>query len=151
MSLYASPLREVSQFTTALWILWIWALLVFIARCFGNLSLSLADSRDWGTWCGAQTLHSSRSSSLWYSLVVGCHAGLRFFWRDGISAFPTSLGVALLPSVVKGPVSWFSEGIVLYVVVDSMCTWEEMSSGSSYATILDCLGVHTFKELLNPS
>lgn len=53
---------------------------------------------------------------------------------DFISASPTHFTVAILPFVVRELFSQFSglsEGIVLYVVADSVCLWEEMSSGSS--------------------
>lgn len=33
----------------------------------------------------------------------------------------------------------FSGGIAVYVIVDLLCPWEKVSSGSSYAAILDPL------------
>ena len=39
----------------------------------------------------------------------------------------------------------FSEGIVPYVAVDLVCPWEEVSSGSSYAALLDLLVVFIFE------
>ena len=33
----------------------------------------------------------------------------------------------------------FSEGNIAYVAVDFLCPWEEVSSESPYATILNCL------------
>lgn len=36
----------------------------------------------------------------------------------------------------------FSGGIAVYVIVDLVCPWEKVSSGSSYAAVLDPL----FKE-----
>lgn len=60
-----------------------------------------------------------------------------------MSASLTYLDVALL-SLVEGAVQlasfqFFFTGNDSYVAVDSVCLWEEVSSGSSYATILDHL------------
>lgn len=73
-------------------------------------------------------------------LIVGCHTG----WCGGcsgdfISASPTHLTVAISPFVVRELFRLFSglsEGIVPHVVADSVYSWEEVSSGSSW-TILD--------------
>ena len=50
---------------------------------------------------------------------------------------PTLLNAALLSFVVEAVFIQFSEKIIPYVVVDLLCPWEEVSSGSFYATILN--------------
>ena len=58
-----------------------------------------------------------------------------------ISASPTHLTVALLSFVVEQLFSslvFFRREVFSYTAVDVLCLWEEVSSGSSCATILNC-------------
>lgn len=66
------------------------------------------------------------------------------FWQDQVSASPTPLNMAFLFRVqgaIQLVLSPFSAGIITYVTVDTVCLWEEVSSGSSYTAILN----HSYK------
>lgn len=75
--------------------------------------------------------------------VVGCCAGVEFWARPCVSASFTHLDVALLSLVVERVVqlasSSFSAGFIPYVAINLAWLWEEVSSESSYAAILDLL------------
>ena len=63
-----------------------------------------------------------------------------FPWHGHLSVFPIHLNTLLLPFVEETVHPVFrssSEKITPYVVVDSLCVWEEESSTSAYATILN--------------
>jgi len=74
---------------------------------------------------------------------VGCCVGVEFLARPCLSASFTHLDVALLSLVVERVVqlvfSSFQAGLIPYVAVDLVWLWEEVSSESSYAAILDLL------------
>lgn len=54
------------------------------------------------------------------------------------AALPVSVwSLICCAEAVQSPLSSSSEGFALSIGVNSMCPWEEGSSGSSYATILD--------------
>ena len=60
----------------------------------------------------------------------------------GVPASPTCFNVvfslfARCVVVIQPAFRFFKEEIVPYVAVDSVCPWEEVSSGSSYVTILN--------------
>ena len=109
--------------------------------------------KGWGTWCEAQTpcFSGSRSVVLLRSLlIVGCHTGGGFFCE---TVFLPLLHVWMWPFC---PVLWsscsassqvlFRENCSVWAV-DLLCLWEEVSSGSSYSTILNCLGVKIFLKI----
>ena len=76
-------------------------------------------------------------SRLWVTVL-----GVGFLVRLGLClSYLSQCGPFILCcGVAVQVVLWFlSEGIAPYVAVDVLCPWEEMSSGSSYATILTCL------------
>lgn len=98
--------------------------------------------KSWDVLCGGQTPCSSRKTSIFLKslLTVGWHTWGRIFG-------------ALLPVSVRPfyHLLWmccslvfrtFSEEIIPYVL-GLLCPWEEVNSGSSYATILNCLPLHT--------
>lgn len=69
----------------------------------------------------------------------GCYTGDGSFGK--ISASPTHLNdpFILCCGAVQLVLMFFSEGIVSHVAIDLLCLWEEVSSGSSCATIWNCL------------
>lgn len=62
-------------------------------------------------------------------------------WLDSVSASPTCFDVGFFLFIQCGVsqlvLGFLSEEIVPYVSVDLTCSWEEMSSGSSYVVILN--------------
>lgn len=67
--------------------------------------------------------------------------GMTFFLRDHVSAFPTNSMWSFYHLLWRTPAHLdfrlFSEGNDPYVTVNLVCLWEVVSSGSSYAAILD--------------
>lgn len=117
------------------------ALLAFIARCFGSSYLR----------CGSWNCQMGHSDPL---LLRGKLGIMSFLWIVGHhtmgGVFSKIVSHLLLPVLIRGfldcplrrsllaIVLWFlSEEIFLYVAVHSVCLWEEVSSGSSYFTILN--------------
>lgn len=97
-------------------------------------------SKDWGAWCGGQTLYSlGRSSRPMRSLPIVCiHTSL-----GADSASPTCLNVVLLSLVVEEAVHLVSSSflaiITPYIAIDLACPYEEMNLGAFYTAILDYL------------
>lgn len=123
-----SPLGEISQFPTAL---------VFKARHSGSSSLCcwFAGPSGLGTWAGAWTPCSRFVGSL---LIVGRQVGPGAFGETGFCLFyPSSCGpfITYCEGTIQLVCKSLSEGIFPYVVADSVCPWEEVSSGSSYGAI----------------
>ena len=77
-----------------------------------------------------------------YTMQLGPGNGV---YGESVSPFPTHLDVgdvcifsfAQCIGATQRVSGSLSEGIALCIAVDSVCLWEEMSSGSSYVTILD--------------
>lgn len=95
--------------------------------------LSGAGLKSWGAQYGVLTLHSSgRNSGFWVPSPLWVAA----------PAFPTCFNaVSLLFTRCEGvtpPVfRFFSEEIVPYIAINSVCLWQEVSLGSSYVAILN--------------
>lgn len=106
--------------------------------------------RGWGTQCGAWIFCSSgkRFLLLW-SLPIVDHCSWVwgfFFLATHISTSPGHLSGVLFILCCKCsvyPVRFLSKGIIPSVVVSLLCLWEEVSSESSYATILNPFGNFT--------
>ena len=105
----------------------------------------------WSIRSGIQTLCLKLGvpSSLW-NTVPGW-----YLWWDCVSVSPTHLDVGIFffscyVGVTQLDLGSLSEEIVLYVLVDSVCPWQEVSSGSSCVIIWDLFGGHIFMCRLVP-
>ena len=102
--------------------------------------LSGAGLKSWGARCGVQPLCSSGISSVVSSLLIaGCCTGFKM--RLSQPLLPASMCVffSRLPGMEGSLVvlGFLSGEDVLYVAVDSVCPWWEVSSESSSVTILN--------------
>lgn len=135
------PLRAVSQFAIALWVLWTKALLVFKVRYFGVLSLRC---RLWKlrSWCEMPTfpwlrkkLWICKFSSYCGLLCWGWVYGFMGLWQDRVPAFPPLFSLAAEKEM-------FSKFSGVFLRDFSMCRFG-MSAGGRLrillVTILDCL------------
>lgn len=104
--------------------------------------LSRADSKGWGFWCRALIPHSSGkiTPSLWsFTAVDSCGWGIFsplvclyvFLPLNSMQSFTLCFRDSVHPIF-----RFLLEGIIPYVV-DVLCSWEEVSSGSSFASILN--------------
>lgn len=129
------PFKICSQFAINLWVSWTQAPLVFRARCLGAHHWSVGLNS-----CGAfvpqgEAPGFSSLSAGWERLCQGF--GL---WWDCLSLpcyfhvgfFSLSWCVGVIQLVIRSS----SEESMSYVAV-GWCSWEEVSSGSSYVTILN--------------
>lgn len=111
-----------------------------------------AGSKAWGTWCETQTPHSSRKRSvpLRYSLSVNLRAwggGPPLEWYLCLSyQHQCCLFIPCHRGSVHPVPRSFSEEFISCVVADSLYPWEKVSTGSSYATILNLSGQEVFKD-----
>lgn len=67
------------------------------------------------------------------------HLIKEFHCEPPLSVCYTGGGILCCGRAVQLVLKFFPEGIVSYVAEDLLCLWEEVSSGSSCATILNCL------------
>lgn len=114
-------------------------LIGFLSQKFWRAYLSGTDFKGWGNWCGAQTPCSpGRSTRL-------VRSSLLCFWWHCVSAYLPILMWSFCPVAESSSSSFhiFSEGNDSQVVVPLVWTWEEKSSGFSYA-ILYSLSMLTF-------
>lgn len=136
VSLHVSPLKGDSQFPTALWVLWTSAPFVSWAHLCG------ADPKGWGACCRAPAPHfSEKSTALVRCLPTGCQCA-----RDRVFCQDVSLPVLFISVWSFCPLLWRNSSSCFQVFFrekwpicscDLQRLWEEVSSGSSYATILD--------------
>lgn len=145
-SKFVSSFRAVSPFLLALQVLWPhWFSKVDVLRNH----FSGAGLGSWGAHCGVETiLFMGRSSGFWVpSWLWVIELGAHLWWDCVPSLLPTSLCVfGFLLSIllficlfVYVSLGFFPEEVVPYVVVDSVCLWEKVSSGCFYITILNPL------------
>lgn len=139
-----SPCRAESQFHTAPWLSWIKAPLIFRVTCFEGFSLcGWSQSFECMMWCTDNLLYRKKFLChclfvCWRSrLNMGCCVsgkvlGNWFSFQSWCSPFTLWCGVANQTGL------WlFSEEIVPYVVLDLLCTWEDVTPGSSCTAILN--------------
>lgn len=128
-----TPLRDASQFTVALWVSWTQAPLAFEVVILGA-HLSGADLKRWGARCGGSNLLLPREKlRVLRSLLILGHCArcerlcLSFsypFWCEFFSSLPdvqscsASFGVPFRGNVSE---------TFLYLAVDLVCSWEEVS------------------------
>lgn len=132
-----------TQPTKALWVSGKWALLVFKARCFGGSSLTRRSLKlrclMWGTNLlllrGAPDCESSPDYG-WLWRGVGFMVRLHF----SLPYLPPDLFLLCsFEEIIQLVFRSFSQRIFPFVAVDSLCPWENVSSRSSYAGILNHL------------
>lgn len=117
------------------------ALLFFQVRHSGACP-SVTDTRGWGAWYGAPTSCSSeRSICLVRSLLIVFPDWGWVFFGESVSLSLLSILMwffnPFFCRAVHLVFRYFSEGNYPYATVDLLCLWEDRSSGSSCATILD--------------
>ena len=89
-------------------------------------------------------LFAPQGEALWFEFLPDCgflcqQMGL---WQDCVSASPFCFGMGVFlfsqcVGVAQLVFRVFFKGIVPYVAVNLVCLWKEVSSGSSYITILN--------------
>lgn len=124
-----TPFRTVSQFTLSLESLWIQSPAAFSSYRFGRPVSEvegLSRRPDVGSKpvTPREKLGAVIPSQLWYDCTEGQENGKIMSASPthpdvGFSLFTGCIGVAWLFS------RYFSEGIILYIAVDSLCLWEE--------------------------
>lgn len=142
------PLRDVSQFTIAVSLMGMNSV-GLQSQMFGGLPFRCC---SWKLGCLIWGKNSSllrKELQVLRSLsIVSCHIGGRVYGQDCVSTFPTCFGVISLSFVWceevtlpvfslvshSPPTPPHQEEIVLYVALDSVCLWEEMSLGFSVLT-----------------
>lgn len=148
MSLHMSILRGVFQFTTALRISSTWTPLVFKARYFMPwLSGSGLKSWVYNNPVLLKEKLNSESPPGWGS---PCQNGLTGKWCLDLCCLSVAfLSLAHVTVLLHEFSGLFSEEIVPCVALDSVCTWEDVGSGSFSITILnhlsDCILFSSFR------
>ena len=139
VSLCMSPLREISQYLTVPSLSWTRALFVFKARYFGGLSLHYR-YQGLNAWCGAQIPCLSGKSSGFLKFLQLCVATLGWGCVFGetvplphVPNYPIPCGpfTVCCEGAIQPVLRSFSEGIIPYIVIDSVYLLEGMSTGSS--------------------
>ena len=133
--------RAVSRLTIALWVSWMQAPWAFRADHFGG-HLTGVGFTSWGTRSGVQILHFSvRSSELWVPFRLGATVlGWRFMVRSlsqPLLLFVWDFPICLVCRGCSATFGLFSEEIVPYVAVNSVCPGEEVHSRAFSVDILN--------------
>lgn len=122
--------------------------LVFKGRCFEE---SFLRCRSWKLgcplWSGNHSIHGKKLWILSSLLIVGHRAGSTSMVRlcpqppthFTVCVWFFAFNFAFYLFVCLCVFRFFPEEVVPYVVVDSVCLWEKVSSGCFYITILNPL------------
>ena len=100
-----------------------------------------ADLKSWNAQCGAENLHRKKLWIMSSLPLMGHTAGRCSMMRPSLSypldcvcgCFCFCVGLLVFLDFFVVVVLFFSpEHVVPYVLVDSVCLWEELNSGSFY-------------------
>ena len=83
--------------------------------------------------------------------AVGHHIGVGLWLVPGLCFFYPSLcgpSIICCAEAVQSALSSSSGGITLYIDLDSVYPWEEVSSGSSYSAILELISPNPLNSIL---
>lgn len=136
------PFKSRFLVSYSLWFSWTQIPLFFKARCCGGSSSRCRSQGVRGlVWCSNPLLFREKLHIVISLPLVRCHAGgLGSNKTTYLPLLPISMQLLFVLScgIVALLVFWyFSERVVLYVLVILVCLWEEVISGTSYAVILN--------------